>query len=209
MPSEQGERPPKRHWLRWTTTVLVAALQSPAAAAFPPALPMSLLPVPLHRDDVAVRHRQWPLWAVLVLMAGAAGGLFLVERGSPVGQGATTAPSTTTTLAPTTTTTTAPAIPPVPQATPDAAAQALIGAWAAGNRTAASGVATPDAVNALFAAPYQRGLAGDRGCGSGASPVTCTFGPPGGANPNDPIYSVVVSQAPSGAWYVSQVRVVP
>jgi hypothetical protein len=32
----------------------------------------------------------------------------------------------------------------------------------------------------------------------------CTYGPPGGASPTDPIYQIKVSQV-QGGWYVSSV----
>jgi hypothetical protein len=67
-------------------------------------------------------------------------------------------------------------------------------------------VATPSAVVMLFGATYASGMAIDRGCSTSAPPVVCTFGPPGGASPTDPIYEVYVSQAPGG-WYVSTVKV--
>lgn len=57
--------------------------------------------------------------------------------------------STTTTLAVTTTTT------PAVSADPQGYAVALFNAWKAGDRGAASRVASPDAVNLLFAVPYQ------------------------------------------------------
>jgi hypothetical protein len=58
----------------------------------------------------------------------------------------------------------------------------------------------------LFATPYASGMAIDRGCSTSAPPVVCTFGPPGGASPTDPIYQVYVSQTARG-WYVSSVKV--
>jgi hypothetical protein len=86
------------------------------------------------------------------------------------------------------------------------AATALISNWATQNRAGALSVATPTAVTTLFATPYATGLAEDRGCSSSFVPIVCTFGPPGGAAPTDPIYQVSVSQAPGG-WYVSSVKV--
>jgi len=38
------------------------------------------------------------------------------------------------------------------------------------------------------------------------SPIVCTYGPPGGAAPTDPIYEIYVTQAPGG-WYVSSAKV--
>ena len=86
------------------------------------------------------------------------------------------------------------------------AATALVSSWSTGNRATALTVATPEAVATLFAVPYSSGLAEDRGCSSTFVPIVCTFGPPGGANPNDPIYQIYVSQA-AGGWYVSSVKV--
>lgn len=110
--------------------------------------------------------------------------------------GTTTTPSTPTA-----------ALPPSPRPTADAAANALISAWSADNRTAAQSVASSQAVATLFAITYQPGLAIDRGCSAGLAPVTCTFGPPGGANPNDAIYSLSIAQTPQAGWYVASVQV--
>lgn len=153
-----------------------------------------------------------PFWVALSLGVLAVLGLVLTQLGkSPTAGAGRSARSTTTSpRSPTTSqapTTTLPAIPVAPQPTAEEAAKALIANWGAGNRTVALSVATPQAVAALFAAPYQSGLAIDRGCSSGSPPVTCTYGPPGGANPNDPIYSLTVAQAPSGYWYVSAAQV--
>ncbi len=107
------------------------------------------------------------------------------------------------------TTTTTTIIVPVPSALkPDAesAATALVSSWSTGNRAEALTVATPSAVAALFAVRYPTGLAEDRGCSTSFMPIVCTFGPPGGADPNDPIYEIYVLQAPGG-WYVSSVKV--
>jgi hypothetical protein len=68
-------------------------------------------------------------------------------------------------------------------------------------------VATPDAVSNLFANPYRSGAAIDRGCSGGTPTATCAFGPPGGASPTDPLYSLLATQAPSGGWYISGVQV--
>jgi hypothetical protein len=102
------------------------------------------------------------------------------------------------------TTTTTP-LPTALQPGAEAAATALISSWATQNRAGALSVATPSAVTTLFAAHYAAGLAVDRGCSSSFVPIVCTFGPPGGASPTDPIYQVSVSQAPGG-WYVSSVK---
>jgi hypothetical protein len=93
-----------------------------------------------------------------------------------------------------------------PQASPDGAAARLIGAWAAGDRPTARRVATPGAVATLFAVAYPgQGLAVSRGCSSTFVPIVCTYGPPGGASPTDPVFEIAVSQS-AGRWYVSSVR---
>lgn len=92
-----------------------------------------------------------------------------------------------------------------PQSSPQAAADALVGAWASGDRAAAAGVAAPIAVRALFALPYPgAGLAISRGCSAAFPPIVCTYGPPGGASPGDPVFEVYLSQTAHG-WYVSSV----
>jgi hypothetical protein len=118
-------------------------------------------------------------------------------------------PALTTTAPPTTVpvpTTAAPVIPPAPQPTAEAAATALVGYWASGNRATALRVATPQAVATLFAVRYPSGLAIDRGCTSAFPPIICTFGAPGGGPTNAPIYQLYESQAPGG-WYVGSVQV--
>ena len=104
-----------------------------------------------------------------------------------------------------TTTTTLP-IPTGLQPSAGDAATALVSSWASGNRAAALSVATPPAVSALFAARYSSGLAIDRGCSDAFSPIVCTYGPPGGASPTDPIYEIFVTQTPKG-WYVSSTKI--
>lgn len=111
---------------------------------------------------------------------------------------------TSTTLAPRTMMTLP--LPTALQPGAEAAATALVSSWATGNRIAALTVASQAAVNALFASPYTSGLAIDRGCSSTFIPIVCTFGPPGGASPSDPIYEIYVSEAPGG-WYVSSVKI--
>jgi hypothetical protein len=66
-------------------------------------------------------------------------------------------------------------------------------------------VATPTVVGTLFAAPYANGLALYRGCNTNV-PVVCTFGPPGGSAPTDPIYELYETQIAAG-WYVSSVQI--
>jgi hypothetical protein len=90
----------------------------------------------------------------------------------------------------------------------DAAAD-LISSWAAGNQSEAQSVATATAVTTLFAGHYSSGLVIDRGCSvqiNPTIPVVCTYGPPGGANPTDPIYQLYVSQA-LGGWYVGSAKI--
>ena len=113
--------------------------------------------------------------------------------------------STTSTTVPVPTTA-APVIPPAPQPTAEAAATALVGYWASGNRSTALRVATPQAVATLFAVSYPSGLAVDRGCTSAFPPIICTFGAPGGGPVNAPIYQLYESQAPGG-WYVGSVQI--
>jgi hypothetical protein len=85
----------------------------------------------------------------------------------------------------------------------------MIATWAAGDRAGAGAVATPTAVEQLFASPYPgAGLAIPRGCSAAFIPIVCTYGPPGGASPGDSIYQLSVSQAPKG-WYVSSVTILP
>jgi hypothetical protein len=114
----------------------------------------------------------------------------------------TTAPS----AAPTTSTT---LVPPAPRPTPAQAADQLIASWATNDRAGASAVATPSAVDQLFAAPYPgAGLAVPRGCSAAFPPIVCTYGPPGGASPTDSIYQLYVSSSPNG-WYVISVSTLP
>lgn len=187
---------------------------------------------PLFSDVVADEERQWerpPMSRTTVrriaaaVVLGACGMAVLgvaLGAGSPSSAGpasarqttGSTAPPTTTTTTPTTTTTTPPtttttqAAPSAPRSTADQAATALVQAWAAGNQAQALTVATPAAVATIFANHYQSGFAIDRGCNL-ASPATCAFGPPGGASPADPLYSITVDKTPAGAWYVSNVQI--
>lgn len=116
----------------------------------------------------------------------------------------TTSAHVTTTSAHATTTTTA--LPATLGPSAVAAASALVSAWSTNNRSAALEVATPTSVTTLFGVPYTSGLAIDRGCSTSFSPIVCTYGPPGGASPTDPIYQIMVSQA-QGGWYVSSVKI--
>lgn len=142
-------------------------------------------------------------------------GLFAVSAFSYLvvhfGQAATNSPRRATAVTSSTksvqnSTTTTSALPTGLKPSAEAAAQALVSSWSTGNRLAALSVATPAAATTLFATPYRSGLAVDRGCSTSFTPIACTFGPPGGASPTDPIYQVLVSQS-SGGWYVSSVRI--
>ena len=98
------------------------------------------------------------------------------------------------------------ALPTTLSPNPEAAATALVSSWSTNNRPAALTVATPAAVATLFSTPYSSGMAINRGCSTTFSPIVCTFGPPGGASPTDPIHQIMVTQV-EGGWYVSTVRV--
>ena len=113
------------------------------------------------------------------------------------------APTTTTTLHVTSTTQ---AVPTTLSPSAEAAAAALVSNWSTNNRSAALAGAIPTAVATLFAAHYASGLAEDRGCSTSFTPIVCTFGPPGGASPTDPIYEIMVSQV-KGGWFVSSVKI--
>ncbi len=143
---------------------------------------------------------------VFVALALSALGLIYVHLHHTGGQHPTQAARATTSSSVPRTTTTTVALPTALQTAPEAAATALVSSWSTGNKTAALTVATPAAVAQLFAAPYSSGLAIDRGCSTTFMPIVCTFGPPGGASPTDPIYEVLVSQV-DGGWYVSSVKV--
>ena len=163
-----------------------------------------------HREDVPPLGRPLTIAYAIVLglLALSALGLLYVHVLKPAkgGPAQTAAVTTSTVPARHATTTTAVALPVAPQSSADAAASALVSKWATGDRAAALTVATPAAVATLFAAPYTAGLAIDRGCSTSFTPIVCTFGPPGGASPNDPIYEILAVQAPGG-WYVSSVKI--
>jgi len=143
---------------------------------------------------------------VFVGLALSALGLVYVHFRPTGGRHSTHAAAPTTTSSAPRTTTTTVALPTALKPGAEAAATALVSSWATGNRAAALTVATPAAVTTLFAVPYSSGLAIDRGCSTSFIPIVCTFGPPGGASPNDPIYEIDVSQA-AGGWYVSSVKI--
>jgi hypothetical protein len=148
---------------------------------------------------------------VLAAMAASAVALLVTHLGGAKGD-TTAAGSTTTTKSTSTTTTTAGVpsttapVPSAPQPSAAVAAAALISSWATGNRAEALTVATTSAVTALFAGHYTSGLAIDRGCSEAFSPIVCSYGPPGGAAPTDPIYEIDVVHGPTG-WYVTSVTV--
>jgi hypothetical protein len=144
---------------------------------------------------------------IVVLVAMAASGVALIAihlrgHGHPTATAATTTttkPVTATSGGPTTT---AP-LPSALQPSAAVAATRFIGSWAAGNQAEASTVATASAVSTLFAGRYSAGLVISRGC-SDAFTIVCTYGPPGGADPTDPVYQIHVVKAPAG-WYVASV----
>ena len=147
--------------------------------------------------------RAWP--AVIVVLAAACSSGAASHAAGPTAP-ATAAPlpamTLATTAAPTTTTTAAPATTTValaPVSSPLAAADALLGAWRAGDRQAAARVATPDAVAALFAGPPR--AYSDRGCQdplNGAS--ACAFGAGSG------LIQLQTINVPAG-WIVESVTV--
>ena len=122
----------------------------------------------------------------------------------------TSTPTPSTSVAPTTVRTTPPTTawaPSAPQSSPDAAAALLVDAWAGANRPLAGTVASPSAVETLFAVPYPgQGLAISRGCSAAFPPIVCTYGPPGGASSADPIFEVYLGQV-AGGWYATSVTV--
>jgi hypothetical protein len=153
------------------------------------------------------RPRKIAYIVVCAALALSALGLAYVHL-RPTGSGhpERSAVPTTISSAPRTTTTTTIAPPTALQAGAEAAAQALVSSWSTGNKATALTVATPTAVADLFASTYTSGLAIDRGCSTTFMPIVCTFGPPGGASPTDPIYQIDVTKA-AGGWYVSAVKV--
>jgi hypothetical protein len=141
---------------------------------------------------------------VLGLLALSVAGVVLVHvahRGSPTVTQAASVTTTTTTVVTTTTT----VLPTALSSSAQAAATALVSSWSVNNRTVALTVATPASVNVLFGVPYTSGQAIARGCSTSFTPIVCTYGPPGGASPSDPIYQIRVSQT-NGGWYVSSVK---
>jgi len=158
-----------------------------------------------HRPEALGRPLKIAYGIVFAALTLSVLGLAYVHFHHSGGQPSTDAEAATTTSSAPRTTTTVP-LPPALKPGAEDAATTLVSNWETGNRAAALTVATPAAVTALFAVPYANGLAIDRGCSTSFSPIVCTFGPPGGASPNDPIYEIDVSQA-AGGWYVSSVKI--
>jgi hypothetical protein len=188
-----------------------AAADSPPRAAVPPVLHFSDEERPQvaegRHPEPVTRAQKIAYGFVLGVLALSLLGLAYVHLRPHPGSRSTSALRTTTsTRVVRTTTTTAAPLPTALQPGAEAAATALVSNWAAQNRTGALSVATPAAVTTLFAEHYAAGLAVDRGCSTSFVPIVCTFGPPGGASPTDPIYQISVSQA-AGGWYVSSVKV--
>jgi hypothetical protein len=158
-------------------------------------------PVPMTSKPAKVAYV-----VVLAIMAASALALAVVhftQGGKPAGSSAASTTSTTSppgTSSTTTSTTTLP-VPAALQPSAAVAAADLISSWASGDRAEALSVATAPAVATLFAGHYTPGLVIDRGCSVAFSPIVCTYGPPGGASPTDPIYEIYVIQA-LGGWYV-------
>jgi hypothetical protein len=146
---------------------------------------------------------------VLAAMVASAIVLVFIHLGGG-GHGHQALSATTTTKASPTTTSTDPpttqALPAEPKPTAALAAADLISSWAAGNQAEALSVATTAAVSTLFAGHYVSGLVIDRGCSVAFSPIVCSYGPPGGADPTDPIYELYVVQS-AGGWYVSSAKI--
>jgi hypothetical protein len=166
----------------------------------------------VHSAPMMSRSRKVAYIVVLAAMAASALALAVVHlAGSPDPARSGAVASTSTTSSPTTTSsttgpTTTLVLPAALQPSAAVAAGDVISSWASGNRAEALSVATAPAVAALFAGHYTSGLVIDRGCSVAFSPIVCTYGPPGGAAPTDPIYEIYVTQAPGG-WYVSSAKV--
>jgi len=145
---------------------------------------------------------------VVIAMAVSALALAVVHltAHSPATRDLATGTATSTTTPTTEVPTTTLSLPAALKPTAPVAAADFISSWADANRAAALSVATVPAVATLFAGHYTRGLVIDRGCSVAFSPIVCTYGPPGGAAPTDPIYEIYVSRA-SGGWYVSSAKI--
>jgi hypothetical protein len=168
-------------------------------------------------DDHPPMPRVLKIAYIVVLAAMAVSGValavvHLAGHGSPKHSSAsatTTTGSSSNSSSTAASSTTTVALPPALKPSATEAAADLISSWAAGNQSEAQSVATATAVTTLFAGHYSSGLVIDRGCSvqiSPTIPVVCTYGPPGGADPTDPIYQLDVLQAPGG-WYVSSAKI--
>lgn len=111
--------------------------------------------------------RRWVAGAGLALLVGC--GASSDAGSDTTTTTSTTLPPSTVTLPPTTT-----VVPAAPQPTPGAAAEVVIAAWQAGDRSAALQVATAAAVDALFA--IQATSVSARGCNQGGTdPSYCVY----------------------------------
>jgi hypothetical protein len=137
--------------------------------------------------------------------ARAAGGSAAGSPPSTAAPATVAVPSTTpaTVTVPSTAPPTTVYTPAGPQPSPDAAALALIQAWAAGSRATAARDASQPALKALFAVPYPGSWLQARGCtDASTNPGTCTY-----ANrQSGSLYEIEVYQGRSG-WYVTSVTV--
>ena len=144
--------------------------------------------------------------ALVTLIAACSGGGSAPQPSTaPPGRSTTVAQVTTTSTSSTSSTTAAPATTTTealtPQATPDAAAKTLLDAWRRGDRVAALHVATPAAVDALFATPPQ--TYSDRGCQDPSSGNSaCAFGVGNGL-------AQLQTASRAGGWIVQSVTVNP
>ena len=121
-------------------------------------------------------HTAHPAVVAIVVLLTACGGGGGGGKSTP---SATTNPPSPSPSTATQTTTTTTQVSQIPQASPDAAAVAVLNAWRAGDRAAAARVATPTAIATLFAQPPQ-GFS-SRGCQDPlAGRSACSFGIGGG-----------------------------
>jgi hypothetical protein len=175
---------------------------------------LSALDLPVHHAPRLTITAKIAYGVVLIAMLGSAVALGVLHlhgrtKVSPQSSPTTSASNSTspsTSASSSTDPTTATALPSAPQPSAAVAAADLISSWAAGNQARALSVATPSAVSTLFAGHYSSALVIDRGCSVAFSPIVCSYGPPGGAAPTDPIYEIYVTQA-TGGWYVSSARI--
>jgi hypothetical protein len=131
--------------------------------------------------------------AVLVVVLGVALGACSNDEPEDA------APPATTTTSPPTTTTTA---TPMGLPTPEAAARALMTAWAANDRPAALVVATAAAVDSLFATPFAPPAPQFRSCDLGQGTTSdCAF------RYGDNLVQVRATTQPPGGWRVAEVTI--